>query len=178
MTTVFVGGVPPELETWLKDRQAKDLDGYDEVWEGSYHVPPMARPQQGDIQQQLAVLLYPAVKRAGLWGSGPVNLGVADNFRVPDWLAFRERATTLYVPTAAIVAEVISPGDESYRKFGFYFARGVEEILIVDPGEHLVAWFHRGPEDFLPSAHSALLGVSAADLAAQIDWPPPPPECQ
>lgn len=178
MTTVFVSGVPPELEAWLKDRQAKDLDGYDEVWEGSYHVSPMARPQQGRLQHLLSVLLEPAVKRGGLEGSGPVNIGVEDDFRVPDWLAFREPATTLYVPTAAIVAEVISPGDESYRKFGFYFARGVEEILIVDPAEHLVAWFHRGSEDFQPAAHSALLGISAADLAAQIDWPPPAPSRQ
>ncbi len=178
MTTVFVGGVPPELETWLKDRQAKDLDGYDEVWEGSYHVSPMSSPQHGRLQHRLAVLLDPHVTRAGLLGSGPVNVGVQDDFRVPDWLAFREEPTTLYVGSAAIVAEIVSPGDESYRKFGFYFGRGVEEILIVDPAERVIAWYHRGSDGFEPTARSALLGVTATDLAAQIDWPPPPPERQ
>jgi hypothetical protein len=35
-------------------------------------------------------------------------------------------------PTAAVVVEIVWPGDESSARLGFYFARKVDELLIVD----------------------------------------------
>jgi Uma2 family endonuclease len=35
--------------------------------------------------------------------------------------------------TAELVVELRSPGDESYEKLPWYAARGVTEVLIVDP---------------------------------------------
>jgi Uma2 family endonuclease len=46
----------------------------------------------------------------------------------------------VYLPTAALVLEVVSPGDETWEKLGFYAAHGVEELLIVDPQEKAVSW--------------------------------------
>lgn len=86
------------------------------------------------------VLLRPLARKRGLWPSGPVNIGVPDNFRLPDLVVLRQRTDAVFVSTAAIVVEVGSPGDESYRKFDFYFAQGVEEVLIVDPARRSVAW--------------------------------------
>lgn len=73
--------------------------------------------------------------------------------------------------TAAIVVEVVSPGDESRLKFGHYFSRGVEEFLIVDPRQRTVEWFERGADGFRTADGGTLLGITSAELAAQIDWP-------
>ncbi len=67
--------------------------------------------------------------------------------------------------------EVVSPGDESRLTFAFYRGAGTEEVLIVEPEARTVEWFTRGPDAFTPSDGSSLLGISAADLAAGIDWP-------
>jgi len=48
-------------------------------------------------------------------------------------------------PTAALVIEVRSPGDETYDKFGLYAKRGVEELLVADPQRRAVQiWLLRG----------------------------------
>jgi Uma2 family endonuclease len=67
--------------------------------------------------------------------------------------------------------EVVSPGDESRRKFGFYHGRGVEEVLIVDPDAHIVEWFVRGSDAFVLSDGSQILGISGTELAEALDWP-------
>ena len=69
------------------------------------------------------------------------------------------------------MVEIISPGDESRRKFDFYFRSGVEEFLIVDPDTRRAEWFRRGDDGFVPTPPSSLLDLSAAELAAQLDWP-------
>ena len=62
------------------------------------------------------------------------NLGEADNYRVPDGgLIHVDVVGTTYVPTASLVIEVLSPGDESRLKFGHYAAHGVGEVLLADP---------------------------------------------
>jgi Uma2 family endonuclease len=52
------------------------------------------------------------------------------------------------VPTAALVVEIVSPGDESYKKLDFYAAQAVDEVVIVDPagGPRRVAGAHRREE--------------------------------
>ena len=101
-----------------------------------------------------------------------MNLGRRDNYRVPDQAYLRERATEVWNTSAAIVVEILSPGDESYRKLDFYFQLGVEEILIVDPLRRLVEWYGRAEEGFTRTGASGLLAVTEEGLAAEIDWPP------
>jgi Uma2 family endonuclease len=43
-------------------------------------------------------------------------------------------------PTAALVVEIVSPGDETWEKLPFYAAHHVDEVLIVDPQERSVSW--------------------------------------
>jgi Uma2 family endonuclease len=71
----------------------------------------------------------------------------------------------------AIVVEVLSPGDESRRKLGFYHRRGVEEVLIVDPDARTVEWFVRGSDAFVAADGSQILGISGTELAEALDWP-------
>lgn len=122
----------------------------------------------------LAVLLHPLAQAAGLTGSGPFNLGGPDDYRVPDRGYHRGRPAGTWIPTVAMVVEIVSPDDETYEKFDFYAAHGVEEILVADPARRSLAISARTRDGrFQDTPISGLLGVAAADLAASIDWPEP-----
>ena len=77
----------------------------------------------------------------------------------------------MWLPTALIVVEVVSPDDETYQKFEFYFAHGVEELVVADPDSRTVRWWRRGDASFEPVDVSPLLGVDVAEVASLIDWP-------
>lgn len=64
------------------------------------------------------------------------NIGPASrDFRVPDGSFFDGRPSGLYVTNAVLVIEVLSPDDETWEKFAFYAANGVQEILVAHPQE-------------------------------------------
>lgn len=171
MRTVLVGSPPAEIEAWLERRRALGQDLFDEVWEGEYHVVPGPHGRHGRVDHELARILGPRADAAGLYGSGPLNIGGPDDYRVPDQAYLRTPVVELYQPTTAIVVEIVSPGDETRGKLDFYHRASVEELLIVDPEAHTVEWFVRAPARFDPTAHSPLLDLSAAELAAAITWP-------
>jgi len=170
MRTTFVMDPPPIVEDWLAQRRALGQDRFDEVWEGEYHVAPAPSTRHGRIDRQLARILGPLVARAGLVDSGPCNIGGPGDYRVPDMAVFRDPEDIVWNPTAPIVVEIISPGDESRHKLDFYFRAGVEEVLIVDPDARTVEWFGRGVDAFEPADGSALLGITSSELAERIDW--------
>lgn len=171
MRTVVVGERPGVLQGWLEQRQRLEQDGRDEVWEGEYHVVPMAHGRHGDVDDQLAVLLRSPARAAGLWPSGSINIGDPDDYRVPDRAYRRDRDLVTFFPNAAIVVEIVSPGDETYAKLPFYARRGVEEVLIVDPLLQTVAWYTLEAGVLHPTARSALLDIASDELAGLIDWP-------
>jgi Uma2 family endonuclease len=163
----------PEFDALLKQRQALGQDGYDEVWEGEYHVAPMAHPSHGYLDDELAVLLRPLARGAGLVGTGAFNLGSPDDYRVPDRGLHRGLPRTTFVPTAAVVVEIVSPGDETWQKLDFYAAHSVDELLIADPAKRSVTCLVLHAGRYLEAEASRLLGIGSAKLAGQIDWPPP-----
>lgn len=169
--TVLLGEPPPLLAEWLQRRRVLGQDLYDEVWEGEYHVAPAANSRHGDVEAQLAALLYDRARTRDLWPTGPVNVGGPDDYRVPDQAFFHHRTADVFLPNAAIVVEVVSPADESYAKLTFYFAAGVEEVLMADPEHRQIEWYQRGPERFERANRSVLLDLSDDDLLAEIDWP-------
>lgn len=170
MRTVVVEP-PPELRAWLERRQALGQDLYDEVWEGEYHVAPAPHPAHGRIDDQLARLLGPLADRAGLLGHGPLNVGTSSDYRVSDRAYLRKQPDQVFVPTVAVVVEIVSQGDETWAKLDFYFGAGVEELLIVDPQQRRVTWLRRGAQGFETAWGSALLGLSTEELSARLDWP-------
>jgi Uma2 family endonuclease len=170
MRTLFVDP-PPEVEELIAQRKALGQDLYDEVWEGEYHVAAAPTDGHADVQVQLIRILGPLADRAGLLVRGPSNIGGSQDFRVPDIAFFRGDKGVTWHMSAAVVVEVVSPGDESRRKFGHYFGTQVEEFLIVDPKARSVEWFARGDDAFVAADGSAILGISAAELDEAIDWP-------
>lgn len=172
--TVILDPPPPEVEALIERRRSLGIDLYDEMWKGSHHVVPAPNAQHAYVGHRLAVLLEPFAQAAGLVGTDPFNLGEPDDYRVPDRGYHRGAPSGVWVTTAAIVVEVVSPGDETYEKFGFYARHDVEELIIADPAEHKVAIWRRASEErYELTPASTLLGVSADHLTAAVDWPGP-----
>lgn len=167
----MLGPPPPELAALIARRKELGLDGYDEVWDGEYHMAPMAHSSHGKLQVQLTVHLQPLATSAGLVLIGPFNLGEPDNFRVPDLGLHREDPNRTWVPTAAIVVEIESPDDETWEKLPFYASRGVEEVLVVAPAGRSLNWFMLADGGYVPTRASRLLGPDSARLGELIDWP-------
>lgn len=170
MRTVVLGPPPPDLAAMIERRHELGLDLYDEVWEGEFHVAPAPTHPHADLDQQLAEILGPLARRAGLRGSGPFNLGEPDNFRVPDRGLHRQLGGA-WLATAAMVIEIVSPDDESWHKLDFYAAHGVDEVLIVDPAERSVILLRLTGGRYDRAADSVLLGVPLRQIAERIDWP-------
>lgn len=147
-------------------------DRRDEVWAGVYHMVPGPSGPHSLIVQRLSVLLDAPARAAGLHVSVEFNMGVKDDFRMPDLGVHRERPLGVWVPTAAIAVEVLSPGDETWEKLPFYAEHEVDELVIVDPQAHAVAWLGLREGEYLPVDRSEILAMSASELAAGIEWPP------
>lgn len=164
---------PAEFEALLERRRKLGQDLMDEVWEGVYHMNPAPHSRHSAIQQQLAVLLDPQAREVGMDPRlGIFNLGEPDNYRVPDGGLLRPGQDALYLPSAALVVEIVSPGDETWEKLAFYADHGVDELLIVDPQERRVHWLALQPErEYRPVERSALIALGPAELAERIDWP-------
>lgn len=170
--TVVVVGEHPDVEAIIARRRALGQDGHDEVWEGVYHMAPYAHSRHGKIEVLLTLALAPFAKAAGLVLVGSFNLGDGpDNFRVPDLGVRDPGPDAVYLPTCRVVIEVLSPDDESYAKFGFYAAHGVDEILVADPDAICVRCWARTGSEYRETTASSVLGVVCADLTADLDWP-------
>lgn len=171
MRTVVLGPRPDEVEQLIRRRREQGLDTFDEVWEGNYHMAPAGRARHAFLDDAVAVLLHPYAEAAGLFGSGPFNLGAPEDYRVPDRGYHTARPDVVYFDTAAVVVEIVSPDDETYAKFDFYAAHNIVEILVVEPDDHRVRIFVRDGDRYAEVAHSAALGAGAAALEAAIAWP-------
>ena len=171
MKLVVVGDPPVEITAFLARRRALGQDHLDEVWEGDYHVVPAAHPWHGIVDSAMAELLGPPARTVGLVPSSQFNLGEQGDYRVPDGGYHRRVPSTVWVSTAAIVVEVVSPGDETWAKFAFYARHQVEELCIADPFHQRIRWFVLAGSEYEEVDGSPLLGVTTADLTARIDWP-------
>ncbi len=155
----------------IERRRALGHDRFDEVWEGEYHVAPAPHPWHGVLDQRVAVVFQASVEAAGLVMSGPCNLGEPGDYRVPDRAVHRNVPATTWVPTAVMVIEIVSPDDESWAKLVFYAARGVEEVVIVDPATRSVRWLALRDDCYEPVELSAVLGIPVVDLVSRIEFP-------
>jgi Uma2 family endonuclease len=136
----------------------------------TWSPPPSG--EHAEIETQLAVLLSPRARTAGLVMSGRFNLGESEHdFRVPDGGLHRRRPRGTWHSTAALVVEIVSSGDETWNKLQFYAGHQVDEILIVAPAERTVTWLLLGEGEYRPVKRSGLIELGATELADQIDWP-------
>lgn len=173
MPTLVLGAPPPELEALLERRRRAGVDRLDEVWQGVRHVVPGPSIEHADISQQLAELLGPPARAAGLRPTiSEFNLGQSEHdFRVPDGGLHRPGAAGVWHATAALVVEILSPEDETWQKLPFFATHHVDEVLIVDPAERAVTWLALRDGEYQPVGRSGLIELGASELAGQINWP-------
>lgn len=89
----------------------------------------------------------------------------------PDGALFRTMPDAVFLPTAALVVEIVSPGDETWNKLDFYAAHEADEFLIVDKQERRVHWLGLTGGTCQPISESGLIELGPDELAARIDWP-------
>ncbi len=173
MRTLLPDPPPAEVKELLARRARLGQDHRDEVWEGVLHMVPAPDHRHADLAQQLAVILDRPARDAGLQPTmAEFNLGESEeDFRVPDGGLHRPGAAEMWHPTAALVVEILSPGDETWEKLPFYAAHHVEEILIVDPDTRTAHWLALAGERYEPTERSGLIELGPVELARRIDWP-------
>lgn len=164
---------PKEFEVLLERRRQLGQDRYDEVWDGVYVMNPAPSYEHQRLAQQLAVLLDPLARAAGLEAvAGGVNLGDEDSYRIPDASLHRRGTGGTFVSSAALVVEIRSPGDDTDQKIPFYSERSVGELLIVDPRKGQVEWLGlRLDGRYEPITRSGLIEAGPDEVADRLDWP-------
>lgn len=171
MRTLLSDPPPPEFEQLLERRRRSGADRHDEVWDGVYRMMPSPGYAHWQLDEQLAELLRPLARASGLDSGGEFNLGDKDDYCVPDRGLHRPEDRHDWQQTAAIVIEILSPGDESWKKLPFYAAHQVDELLIVDPANRTVDWLALEQGEYQPIERSRLIELGPAELAERIDWP-------
>lgn len=140
--TVIVAD-PDVQSEMIAARKASGLDLRDEVWEGNYVIMPIANDEHQDIVGQLTTVLMAVVQWKGL---GLVRPGVNVSDRAEDWRQnYRCPDVVVYLEgTAAqnhgsfwrggpdLAIEIVSEGDRSREKIGFYAEVKTREVLMID----------------------------------------------
>jgi Uma2 family endonuclease len=178
MATLIRDPQPAEIDALVERREALGLDRRDEVWDGVLHMNPPPSVEHQILAQQLTELLTPLARRSGLFPLIQV-FGVGEgreDYRVPDGGLFRGQPEGVWQGTAALVIEIVSPKDDSWKKFEFYAAHEVNEVVIVDHKTREVHWFGLGDGEYRPIERSGLVEMGPSELASQIDWPKLPPQ--
>lgn len=172
MTVVVLDPQPIEISQLIERRRRLGQDLFDEVWAGVLHMHPAPHGRHAEVAQELAEILGPLARATGLVPRVSIfNLGDAGDYRVPDGGLIRSGDVQLYFPTAALVLEIVSPGDETWQKLDFYAAHAVDEVLIVDPASRSVDWLALRDSGYVAIAHSDLVELGPAELAARLSWP-------
>ena len=128
-------------EEELADRRAKDLDRWDEVWEGVLHMTPAPSLEHQRILGDLIEFLRPRLREThrGTLAAG-INVfresGAVLDYRVPD-LTFVAAGREQILHEDGVrgggpdaVIEIRSPEDETYEKLPFYSAIGVSDVIV------------------------------------------------
>lgn len=123
----------------LDERRARGADRWDEMWEGELHMVPPPSGEHQRLGSELFLILGPLAKARGLVpfydATGLFRPGVEDDWRAPDSAFARPEIVSQrgIEGAASLVVEILSPGDETYRKLDWYAAVGVGEVLVIEP---------------------------------------------
>ncbi len=133
---------PAVSREFIRERQERGIDKWDEVWDGVYVVPPLANNPHQDLALDLATVLHGVIKGEGL-GRVQAGANVSDrrqgwdkNFRAPDVVVVLNggRAvdcTTHWMGGPDFLIEIQSPNDDTDEKIPFYSSLRVRELLII-----------------------------------------------
>jgi Uma2 family endonuclease len=134
---------PRQSERLQAERQARGLDGYDEVWDGVYVMAPSPNDEHQQVSIRLARPFLEVVEDAELGIVRPcVNLAIdpnewQHNYRIPDLAVFLNGSAAVchdsfWSGPPDFIVEIVSPFDKTREKLAFYAQLGTREVLIVD----------------------------------------------
>ena len=166
----------------LDERHRLGLDRRDEMWDGVVHMVPPAKDEHQGVSGDFWYVIYPLAKRGSLVPRTKTGLfNRDDDFRVPDQLYRRpEHGSERGAEGAELVVEVCSPNDDTYKKFDFFIAVGVREVLVLHPEGRRFELFRRFDDrlvlmspDASGAVESDVLGIRLAtvDGTLRITWP-------
>lgn len=126
----------------IEERRTRGLDHFDEVWEGTYVMAPMANNQHQRIVNELATISTVNVDWQRLGQTFPgVNVSDrrvdwTDNYRVPDLAVFMndtaaENHDTFWYGGPDFAVEIVSRGEQPLDKVSFYASVGTRELLVI-----------------------------------------------
>ncbi len=154
--------------TLLERRSELGLDLFDEMWEGVLHMNPPPRRWHQELGARLLRVLATAADREGLCSFYETGMYAGpEDYRTPDHSYCRpEHRTDLGISRAELVVEIRSPGDLSYEKLDWYVARGVAEVLVIEPDERTVGLFRAvdGRPTPVAADDDGLIALATLDL--------------
>ncbi|MGA2015290.1 MAG: hypothetical protein ABSH51_32855 [Solirubrobacteraceae bacterium] len=157
-----------QLTALVDRRHAWGADGFDEVWEGVRHHPPVG--PHSALQQALALALYDHAQQRGLT---PV-LGAFEPHD-PDAGRRHPDAEPLLrgdmAASAALAVEIVPAPDATEPRLAALAAHRVGEVVLVDLRRRVVTWLALLDGGYHSVERSALLGLDAAAFAQLISWP-------
>ncbi|KAA1260147.1 hypothetical protein LF1_26860 [Rubripirellula obstinata] len=142
MVSVMVND-PDFASQLIADRQARQIDRYDEVWEGVYMMSPLANNEHQSLATELSIAIGSVVDWQDL-GRTLAGANVSDraddwtkNYRIPDVLVFKpdtaaEDRGSHWFGGPELAIEIVSPGDKTLEKLDFYAEVGTRELLVID----------------------------------------------
>jgi len=134
---------PQLVSELIAERQARQLDRNDEVWEGVYMMSPLANNEHRSLATQLSAAIVTMVDWSNL-GRTLTRANVSDrrddwtgNYRIPDVLVFKAQTSaedcgTHWFGGPELAVEIVSPGDRTLEKLDFYARVGTQELLVID----------------------------------------------
>ncbi len=156
--------VPDEV---IRERRLHDIDRWDEMWNGRMRLrlPPDWERQR--INGHLALFFADhwgrlgeglTASQVGVKAPGTPDIEVAGElvprtYKVPDQVfllkGHEDRVQGGWVVGAPdAVIEVRSPGDETYKKFPFYYSLGIPEVIVMHRDTKAVEVYVRGAEEY------------------------------
>lgn len=126
----------------IQERHEQGIDGFDEVWEGVYIVPPLATNAHQQLATGLASIAFNVITLEGrgkVYGGANISdrrFGWKRKFRAPDVVVALTGGRAIDCDThwmggPDFLVEVLTPGDQTEEKIPFYGQIGVRELLIV-----------------------------------------------
>jgi Uma2 family endonuclease len=158
-------------ESLLDERRRLGLDVFDEVWEGVLHMVPPPSGEHQILESRMIATLIGVADRRGLVASVETGLFAADDdYRVPDLIAAHpaQRSRRGVDGTAELVVELRSPHDETDEKLPWYAARGVAEILVIDPPTRAIELYRSEAGEPVAVAPDPGGGVTLATLGVRL----------
>lgn len=141
---------PRDQERLIAERRASGGDRFDEVWEGTYVMAPLANDEHQEMQARLVHYFQIAAPDAKVRGGVNVSDRIEDwsqNYRCPDVAVFlpdtkAKNYDSFWLGGPDVVVEIVSAHDRTREKIEFYFAVGVRELLIIDRDPWSLELYH------------------------------------